>query len=56
MIKDEERYTGQHRPIAVAIHNELLAVTLQDGRVISTPLEWVPRLMDATPELCGVMA
>jgi len=35
---------------AVDITNELLTVTLQDGRVISTPLEWYPRLSRATPE------
>jgi hypothetical protein len=35
---------------AVEITDEYLAVTLDDGRIISTPLEWYPRLMRATPE------
>ena len=35
---------------AVEITAEYLAVTLEDGRIISTPLEWYPRLLRATPE------
>ncbi len=33
----------------IEITDEYLAVTLKDGRVISTPLEWYPRLHRATP-------
>ena len=28
---------------------DTLAVTLSDGRVVSTPLAWFPRLLEATP-------
>lgn len=38
------------RPVAVATHDDRLTVTLQDGRVISTPLAWYAFLADATPE------
>jgi Protein of unknown function (DUF2442) len=34
---------------AAKITDEYLAVTLEDGRIISTPLEWYPRLVRATP-------
>jgi hypothetical protein len=34
---------------AVEITDKFLSVTLQDGRVISTPLEWYPRLLRGTP-------
>jgi hypothetical protein len=33
----------------IQITDDYLAVTLQDGRIISTPLEWYPRLCRATP-------
>lgn len=35
---------------SVEITNDYLSVTLRDGRVISTPLEWYPRLQRGTPE------
>jgi hypothetical protein len=35
---------------AVEITDERLAVTLADGRVIITPLDWYPRLLRGTPE------
>lgn len=35
---------------AVEITEERLAVTLTDGRVIITPLQWYPRLVRGTPE------
>ena len=40
------------QPLAVDVscNNEALHVTLADGREISVPLEWYPRLMDATPK------
>ena len=34
----------------VRIDDEELAVDLMDGRSISVPLAWYPRLLDATPE------
>jgi hypothetical protein len=36
--------------IDVQIDATLLHVTLADGREVAAPLEWVPRLRDATPE------
>lgn len=43
------------RPVAVAVHDDMLWVTLADGRVIATPLTWYPRLQRATAEqLAGV--
>jgi hypothetical protein len=37
---------------AVDVHCEpfVLRVTLADGREISAPMEWFPRLSDATPD------
>jgi excisionase family DNA binding protein len=37
-------------PIAAAIHDETLWITLEGGRIIATPLAWYPRLMQATPD------
>jgi hypothetical protein len=38
--------------LAVDIHcsDDALVVQLSDGRQVSVPLEWFPRLRDATPE------
>ena len=40
------------QPLAVDVscNNEALNVSLADGREISVPLEWYPRLLDATPK------
>jgi hypothetical protein len=40
------------QPLAVDVtcSNETLHVALADGREISVPLEWYPRLLDATPK------
>jgi len=35
---------------AVRIDEDLLTVDLADGRTLSTPLAWYPRLLHATPE------
>ena len=35
---------------AVHFTDDTLAVDLVDGRTISVPLVWYPRLLDATPE------
>lgn len=32
----------------VAVSAHLLTVTLNDGRIVSTPVSWYPRLRDAT--------
>lgn len=43
----------------VAVSDDTIRVDLMDGRTISAPLAWFPRLMAATPEqrqrweLCG---
>ena len=34
--------------VEVACANDALSVTLSDGRVVSVPLVWFPRLADAT--------
>jgi Protein of unknown function (DUF2442) len=34
----------------VKITEDTLSVELSDGRTISVPLEWYPRLVDATPQ------
>jgi hypothetical protein len=39
----------ESKAIDVAVTNDSLDVTLADGRRISAPLEWFPRLRDATP-------
>lgn len=36
--------------IDVAVSDAVLRVTLPDGRELAAPLEWFPRLHDATPE------
>lgn len=38
-------------PIAIdiAVEGGMLRVVLADGREVSAPLEWFPRLRDATP-------
>ncbi len=34
----------------VSVTEEFLSVSLMDGRTISVPLAWYPRLIDATPQ------
>ena len=34
----------------VSFTNDLISVDLMDGRTITVPLVWYPRLLDATPE------
>jgi len=34
----------------VAFTDDSLVVTLEDGRILSVPLEWFPRLRDASPK------
>lgn len=35
--------------VDVSCSSDTLAVTLSDGRTVSAPLAWFPRLLDATP-------
>lgn len=38
------------RPVEAFCDDAHLHVTLADGRALSTPLWWYPRLVDATPD------
>ena len=40
----------EDRPVNLSIEDGNLHVQLQDGPEITTPLEWYPSLMNATPE------
>ncbi len=44
--------TIEVQPLAVDVscNSDMLQVTLADRREISVPLEWFPRLQDATPK------
>ncbi len=42
--------TGTVRATEVQFDAELLRVVLSDGRQISVPLAWFPRLIEATPQ------
>lgn len=41
---------SQARARSVEFVPDSLVVHLEDGRTLSVPLEWFPRLRDATPE------
>ena len=47
--------SSRHNPSAVSVRfgAAVIEVALADGREISAPLEWFPRLRDATPEQRG---
>ncbi len=38
----------QPRVVSVSLTAEMLTVVIQDGRIVSIPLEWYPRLQYAT--------
>ena len=38
------------KDVRIEIEEELLSVFLQDGRIISVPLAWYPKLFNATKE------
>jgi hypothetical protein len=40
---------ADERVLDVAFDDDALSVSLRDGRVISVPLVWYPRLLNATP-------
>jgi len=42
--------SNRPRATEVRITDDDLVVALEDGRVLQVPLEWFPRLRDATPE------
>lgn len=41
---------ADERVKAVRVSEDALSVDLMDGRTISVPLAWYPRLMNTTPE------
>ena len=41
--------TTDERVLDVAFSDDALSVSLRDGRVISVPLVWYPRLLNAAP-------
>jgi hypothetical protein len=43
-LKADERVAG------ISFSDDSLSVSLKDGRVISVPLAWYPKLLHATPE------
>ena len=45
--------SADERVKGVEIDDATLSVPLMDGRVISVPLAWYPRLYDASPEQRG---
>jgi hypothetical protein len=40
---------ADERVLGVEFTDDALSVSLRDGRIISVPLVWYPRLLDATP-------
>jgi hypothetical protein len=41
------------RIVDVKIDDDMLSVRLVDGRIVSVPIVWFPRLCEATPEQRG---
>lgn len=41
---------GSPRAVTVEISDEMLTISLDDGRVVSVPISWYPRLSNALPE------
>jgi hypothetical protein len=41
------------RIVGVEFDEDMLSARLADGRIVSVPLVWFPRLLDATPEQRG---
>ncbi|QYE34255.1 MULTISPECIES: DUF2442 domain-containing protein [Sphingosinicellaceae] len=48
-----EGYRGSERAMDVRFADDQLVVDLRDGRTISTPIIWYPRLRDASDEERG---
>lgn len=36
-------------PVSVSFTDEMMSTTLEDGRTITVPIAWYPRLLKATP-------
>ncbi len=45
-----ERYIEQNHPVAAECREGRLWVTLENGLILSAPLEWYPALRTASPE------
>jgi hypothetical protein len=41
--------TADERVLGVEFSDDALSVSLRDGRIITVPLVWYPRLLNATP-------
>ncbi|MGB8988937.1 MAG: DUF2442 domain-containing protein [Candidatus Sulfotelmatobacter sp.] len=41
--------TADERVLSVEFSDDALSVSLRDGRIITVPLVWYPRLLNATP-------
>ena len=42
--------TSNPRAVALEITDEILTISLEDGRVVNVPISWYPRLSNALPE------
>ena len=40
-------------PVSVSFTDDMISTTLEDGRIITVPIAWYPRLLKATPEQRG---
>jgi len=49
MSFSDRRQMSDERVLDVQSTDDTLSVSLRDGRVITVPLVWYPRLLDATP-------
>ncbi|MBE0691226.1 MAG: DUF2442 domain-containing protein [Anaerolineae bacterium] len=47
-VNDPFQFEEKGRPVAIHIDDDLVSVTLADGRIISNPLTWHPWLANAT--------
>lgn len=50
MTRNNQKPGEADRPVKVEFTDDMLQVTLKDGRIIATPLEWYPNLEAASPE------
>lgn len=50
MTEAKQSFDENTMPVAVEIRDRMLLVTLKDGCLIGTPLDWYPRLAHATPQ------
>jgi Protein of unknown function (DUF2442) len=53
MSFSDRRQVSDERVLDVQSTDDTLSVSLRDGRVITVPLVWYPRLLNATPAQRG---